>query len=79
VSDHNIQVFFNPIHDPAVRHNTAGDPILTWVQDYPHHGNGWCLDYNDGDATFIGGDLTDVDTAVQQANTWLDEIAGETG
>lgn len=36
MSDHNTQVFFNPLHDPAVRHNTAGDPILTWVQDYPH-------------------------------------------
>jgi hypothetical protein len=31
----------------------------------------------DGDATFIGGDLTDVDTAVQQANTSLDQTAGD--
>lgn len=64
---------------PAVRSTAAGDPILTWVQRYPHHGDGWCLDYNDGEATFIGGDLTDVDWAVDQANKWLDQIPGSSG
>ncbi len=74
MSDHNIRVIFNPPHDDAAHINEAGDPILTW-EGYPNLGNGWLLSWGDGEDWFVGGDLTDVDWAVEQANRWLDMVA----
>jgi hypothetical protein len=72
-----IDVRFEADYDaPTLRDDR---PMLTWGA-YPPYGNGWQLWYledpaseNSGvDMHFIPGDLTEVDIAVRQAQSWLE-------
>ena len=72
-----IDVRFEAAHDDPVMRDER--PMLTWGR-HPCHGNGWTLWYLEDpdsptsgvDDYFIPGDLTDVDFAVQEAQTWLE-------
>jgi hypothetical protein len=69
-----IVVDYAPGHEAAT-FDEAGTPILCH-EFRPRLGWGWCLYYFADDTGgvddyFIGGDLTDVDWALEQAEEWL--------
>lgn len=83
MSQAGIDVRFEAEHEAVTLRDDR--PMLTWGIFYPRAGRCWTLWYMSDDTETAGvesyiipGDLLDVDDAVEQAASWLAQLAADT-